>query len=187
MPQRPAPSTSSRPAWTGVGPNGDVGPMATGVAGALREQRRRAAGPCAVARPSTRGRVRARGDVDADRRDREQRLGDVAGVQAAGERDRDLAGDRGGEAGVDAHPGPARVRPAGGVEQDAARRRRRGRPGRAATTASGSSVGAHPERLPGRPAEARERGRRLVAAQLDRVGVDGGDDAAQRVGRAGPR
>ena len=154
--------------------------MAAGVAGALGEQRdpqRVLARPLAGDARA----LRARGDVDAGRGDREQRLGDVGRVEAAGERDRHLAGDRGGELDVDPGPGPARVRAAGGVEQDPRRRRRRGTRARRAMTASGRVPGGHAERLPRRPAGGRDRGRRLVAVELHDVGVERRDDLREAV------
>ena len=65
--------------------------------------------------------VGPRRDVHADRGHREHGLADVRRVEAAGQGDRDLAGDGGGEGRVDADPGAARVRTTGGVEQDPGR------------------------------------------------------------------
>ena len=98
--------------------DGEVRPVEAGGAGALDEQgdpervlgralaRRRAAAPC---RTRCRRRRRAR---------RAERRADVRRVEAAGEEDRHLAGDRGGERRRDPRPGPAGMRAAGGVEQD---------------------------------------------------------------------
>ena len=104
-----------QPRMDGRRPERRVGPVAPGVPGPLREQR----DPQRVlARPLAGDprRVRARGDVDADGGDREQRVTDVARMEPAGERDRDLAGDRGGE---------RRRRPASRSHPGAGRRRRR--------------------------------------------------------------
>ena len=60
-------------------------------------------------------------DVHADGGHREHGLADVRRVEAAGQRDRDLAGDGGGEGRVDPDPGAAGVGTAGGVEQDPGR------------------------------------------------------------------
>ena len=104
-------------------------------------------------------------------------------VEAAGERDRDLARDRGGERDVHPHPGAARVGAAGGVEQDPRGTGVEERAGGRDVTRVGAAVPAATRRAldVGRPV-CGDRGRRLVAVELDRVGVDGGDDLGQPVG-----
>ena len=160
-----------------MGPNGDVGPVPAGVAGPLGEQRD-ADGILARALARNARQLHARGHVDTDGRDREQRLADVGGRQAAGERDRDLARDRRGERGVDPRARAARVGPAGRVEQDPLGAGVEEGPG-APDDVIGSIAGSDAQCLPCRTAEARRGPRQLVAVELDRVGVHGRQDAGK--------
>ena len=94
IPHRPAPSASSSPAWTGVGPNGDVRTVVAGGTGSLHEQgdlERVLARPL----PGVSRRLDAARDIDTDGRDLAQRRGHVGRAQPAGQHDRDLARDRG--------------------------------------------------------------------------------------------
>ena len=168
----------------GRGAERDVGPVPAGVPGALGEQGD-AERVLARTLPVDPRRIGARGDVHAGRRDREQRVGDVAGMQAAGQRHRDLARDRGGDRRLDAHARPARVLAAGRVEQiRSAPASSNSRPRAIATSGSSPppTAGA-PSRRAARPDR---RLTRLVARQLDGVRVDGGNDGAIRSGRDPP-
>ena len=62
--------------------------------------------------------LHARRDVDPDGRDRAQGPADVGRVEAAGQGDRHLAGDRRGEPFRGPRAGPAGMQPAGRVEED---------------------------------------------------------------------
>ena len=101
----------------GLGPGGHVGPVEARRAGTFREQRD---GERILGRPLT-GVARAfdpRRHVHPDGRHGQQRGRDVGRVEPARQDDRDLArhGRRDGR--VRARAGPARVRPAGRVEED---------------------------------------------------------------------
>ena len=96
----------------------DVGTVIACGSGALHEQADEAR-VLGAALARARGALDARGDVDADGRDLPKGRGDVRGRQAAGQGDRHLPGDRGGHDRVGADAGPAGMRPAGGVEQEA--------------------------------------------------------------------
>ena len=102
-------------------------------------------------------------------------------MQPAGQRHRDLARDRGCDRRLDAHAGPARVLAAGGVEQDPLRA---GLEPRAGTGDHDLGIVARTdlERLPDGPPRLSDGRRRLVAAQLDGIGIDGSDDVAKGVG-----
>ena len=126
----------------------------------------------------------ARGHVDADRGDGPERAGDDGRVETAGQRDRQLPGDRRGQAFRRAHPGPARMRPAGRVEEEALDA------GVEVGPAARHEVGGHRReirRLRGRkvedlPRPASDPGERegLIAAQLDDVGIDAATISAIR-------
>ena len=132
-----APSPSGRgrrhragPASTGVGPNGTFGRSSRAAAGALAEQRDEVR-VLARAPPGLARRLDPRRDVHPGGGDRAQGLGDVRRSQAAGQRHGQLPGDRGGQGRVRALAGPAGMRAAGRVEQQALRSGRRATPGRA--------------------------------------------------------
>ncbi len=101
------------------GPERDVRPVAAGVARPLHEQRdeERILARTLANDPRS---LHAGRDIDAHRGHGEHRLAHVRRVQATRQRDRHLAGDGRGEGRVDPDPGAARMRPAGGVEQDPA-------------------------------------------------------------------
>ena len=158
---------------------GDVGPVPAGIAGALGEQRD-AERVLARSLPGDPRRIGARGDVHPGRGDREERVGDVR---------RDAARRRASPAPrarprprsrLHAHAGATRVLAAGGVEQDPLGAGLEPGPGAAITT-SGSSPRPDLQRLPDGPPGLADDRYRLVAAQLDGVGVDGGDDGAEGV------
>ena len=119
-----------------------------------------------------------------------KRLRDVGRVQATGEDDRHLAGDRGGEALRGARAGPTRMRPAGRVEHDPVDpgveegSRARHEVGRGAGEVGGFR-GRELEDLPGPPPDRASLLDRFAAGELDDVGVDAGDD--RREVRPGPR
>ena len=120
--------------------------------------------------------LRAGGAVDADGRHIPQRGRDVGRIEATGEDDRDLAGDRPGKLDGDPLAAPARMRAARGVEKDSlgAGREEGARPvdhGGCLVAISGN-----PNGLPGRSARSGDVGGALVAAELDAVGIEGGDD-----------
>ena len=163
------------------------GPKAT--LGRCRRASRARLTNSATASGSLRGRspgrarvVRSRGHVHADRGNGEDRLRHVRRVEAAGQRDRHLARDGGCERRVDPDPGPARVRAAGGVEQDPASAGVQERAG-AGDDIVRVCVRAHAERLPDRASHRGDGGGRLVAVELHLVGIDGGDDARELAGR----
>ena len=139
----------------GRGAEGDVGPVAAGVAGALGEQgdpERVLARPLA----GDARRLRARGDVHAGRRDRRAR----ASPTFAGSRPpASVIGTSRATAAASAAStriaGAARVRAAGRVEQDPRRRRRRGTRGRGRSR--------RPGRRPGRPGAPSRRAGRAAA------------------------
>ena len=86
-----------------------------------------------------------------------------------------------------AHAGATRVPAAGGVEQDPLGAGLELRTGARPIDDVRVVVRPHLERLPDGPSELRDGRDRLVAAQLDGVGVDGGDDAPQGLRTAGRR
>ena len=101
---------------------------------------------------------------------------------------RHLARDRGDEPRGGPRPGAARVHAAGGVEQDPGRARGKGGPGSIdrgrgrglalgpwSPPAARRAAGGRPSR---RVAEGADEGIGFVAAELDRVGIDRGHDAA---------
>ena len=150
-----------------------VWPVATRVPGPLGEQgdahrvlARTLAGCAGCLRPGR--------DVHADGGHREHGLADVRRVEAAGQGDRDLAGHGGGEGRVDADPGAARVGPAGRVEQDPGRAGGQERP-RGAHHLVRDGARGHAQRLGNGSADGGDGRRRLVAVELDLVGIHGGD------------
>ena len=114
--------------------------------------------------------------VDADRRHSAEGAADVGRVQTARQDDRHLARDRRGELLRHPRPGPARVRAARGVEQDPLRPGSEERPGPVDDRGWLVAVGRDPERLPGGPSGRGDVLGRLVAGELDRVGIQGRDD-----------
>ena len=106
-----------------------------------------------------------------------KRTGDVGRVEAAGEDDRNLAGNGGREGRRDPRAGPAGVRAAGRVEEDPLGAGGEERAGAIDDRRAGAGRAAAETRSAfqtGRPAAATSSS--LVAGELDRVGIDGGDD-----------
>ncbi len=129
----------------------------------------------------------ARRDVDADRGDVAQRPGDVGRREAAGQGDRQFPGDRRGQGGRGALARAARMRPAGRVEEKSLGPGREERPPsldepRRGSFDVGRRLGRQVEHLPDGPADRRDRSDRLVAAELDGVGIDRLDDGGQGLG-----
>ena len=146
------------------------------------------AGPCAGARPGragppcrTRRRRPSRGPRAAPRPT-------LAGVMPPARVIGTSRATAAASAIVDPDPGPARVRAAGGVEQDRASRRRRGTRGPRPTTplrVVARARRAAPSMRAGPTAASADGGSSPL--QLDRVGVDGRDDLARGAPRSGPR
>src|SRR5207247_5896492 len=101
---------------------------------------------------------------------------DVGGAAPAGEDDRDLAGGGGGQGRVHPRPGPAWMRPAGGVEQDPLRAGVEVGPRSLDDRGRRVAPGGDAERLPDRPTGGDDLLDGLVAGELDRIGGDRGDD-----------
>ena len=155
------------------GPERDVRPVVAGGAGPLDEQgdAERILGRASAGHPR---RLDARGDIDRRRRHRSEGGGDVGRREPAGEDDRQLARDRGGDPFRCPRAGATGVRAAGRVEHDpvdagrqvgAAARdevgdgRRRGRPAPSAAPAAPSRSAA-PRLGPWRSTRCRRAGRR---------------------------
>ena len=95
----------------------DVGAIVTGRAGTLDEER----DPERILGRALAGDARTfdpRRHIDTDRRDGTERARDVARIEAAGQGDRHLPGDRGGQALGGTRPGPAGMRSTGGIEEE---------------------------------------------------------------------
>ncbi len=166
----------------GRGSGREVGAVPAGGAGTLREERD-GDGVLARALPCPTGRLDAGRDVHAHRGDREERLGDRGRVEAAREDDRDPARHGRGDVRPDAAAGAAGEWAAGGVEEDAGRA---GVEGGAHAGLDGRRVvrvGRDVDDLPGRAGRRRDRGGRLRAGQLDRIGIRGGDGRREVRGR----
>src|SRR3970040_1973886 len=111
MPQRPRSSASTRPGWTGTGRTGRLGRSIR--AARARFTKRATFKGALVGRSAGRSGPRdARRDVDADDRRRPQGGPDAGRVEAAGQRDLDLACDGGNEAWGGAGARAPTVRPA---------------------------------------------------------------------------
>ena len=167
--------------------DGEVGPIDASGAGPFDEQRHHERVLARALVPLPRS-LDPGGDVDADRRSRPDRVADGRRVEAAGEDDRDLAGNRGGERRRGAGPGAARVGTAGRVEEQAF-----GAGGEELATLRDDRCRgcSHVRRLVARqvddlPGLAPDRGDRrglLATGQLDGIRVEARDDLA----RSAPR
>ena len=130
----------------------------------------------------------ARRDVDPERRDVTEGAGDIGRREAAGQRDRQLAGDGGGQGGRCPLAGPAWMLPAGRVEQQpfrAGRQVRLAAPGEASGGRGqvGRWLGGQVEHLPHRSTDGRDRLDRLAAVELDGVGIERRHDGREVLGR----
>jgi hypothetical protein len=122
-------------------------------------------------------------DVDADRRHPAKRSRHRVRCQPAGENDGHLASDGRRQLSRDADPRPAGMRPAGCVEQDTGGAMVD--PGADARHDVGRRFrGAGSDRLPRGSLDLAHEPRRLLAAQLDDVRVERGDDRVELVGAA---
>ena len=159
----------------------DVGAIVAGRPSSLHEQR----DPERILGRTLADDARAldpRRHVDADRGDGTEGAGDVGRVETAGQGDRHLPGDRGGQALGGTRPGPAGMRPTGGIEEEpldagieecTSARDEVGGDGRWVA----GFLGREMEDLPGPAPHGPGRLDRFGAAELDDVGVDLGDDA----------